>query len=249
MTLFLPLHLGAVVMAGWFSHLWTSGTTLDMPSEENLGSSGLVGLTSLVLVVPMLIVISYLVQPVLISRYAITAVAAIAPAVAFITARMRRSWIILLIGFFVVGGAFELHQRTVRARDYNAQTRELIQSIREHTGNNPVLFETPHQLYVVWHYASDLRNRVFLLDFETEQFANNVSRFRILTRDVSRQVVRFYGSPSLMAWEQVSHANTVYIVPDQLAYSRMPLPHERYPKFIMFPMRGRLHQLVRAREG
>ena len=215
--------------------------------ELERGSSELIGLTSLVLWLPVLIAFSYLVQSVLVSRYAITAVAGIAPAVAFIVSRMKRGWIILLIGFFAVVSAYELHHGTVRARQNDARTGELIQSIREHTGNSLVVFEAPNELYVVWHYAKDLRDRLFLLDFETEQFANNVSRSRIFARDLARQFAKFYPSAALLPWEQLQHTETVYIVPNDRAYVREPLPQERYPGFIMSPIRGRLHQLTRTR--
>ena len=245
MTLFLPLHLGAVVMVAWFSQLWPGGNGPDgLSTGTAYGTSGLIALTSLVLVLPMLIAISYLVQPVLVSRYGITAIAGIAPAVAHIMSRMKRIWLILLIGFFAAASAHELHQRSLRAREDDARTQELIHTIREHAGNSPVLFEAPHQLFVVWHYAADLRRQVFLLDFETDQFSNNVSRFRVFARDLARQFAKFYAAPGLMAWDQVRHANSVYLVPHHQVFTKEPLPHQRYPQFIMTPVHGRLHRLV-----
>jgi hypothetical protein len=181
----------------------------------------------------------------MVSRYGIPAIAGIAPAVAYMAARMHKRWVILLIGFFVSVSAYGLQHRSARAREGDRNRQELIEVIREHTGDRPVLFEAPHQLYVVWHYAEDLRKRVFLLDFETAQFDGNVSKFRIWTRDLARQFVKFYGAPALMSWDQVRHAQALYIVPHPLSYVRDPDARERYPQFVMKPVKGQVHQLVR----
>jgi hypothetical protein len=247
LSLFLPLHLGAVVITAWFSGLWKVDRRSTIPPDEDRDPSALVGMTSLVLLFPVLVAFSYVVQPALVSRYVIAAVAGIAPAVAFSVARMRRPWVLLLIGFFVVASGYELQRRGQQARAEDAQTRELIEAIRTRTGDDPVLFETPHKLYVVWHYAADLRHRVFLLDFDRDEFDHDVSRLRIFTRDLARQFRKFYPAAGLMHWDHVQQARTVYLVPDDEAWADAPpAPRERYRGFEMLPLSGSLHQLVRA---
>ena len=245
-TLFLPLHLGAVILVAWFSRLTSRGlgpaeTAPVLPTV----TPALVGLTSLVLFVPALIVFSFLVQSVLVGRYGLVAIAAIAPAVAHVLGRIAKGWALVLIAFLIAASSYELHQRGVRAWGIDQDRRALIEAIRSHP-DGPVVFEAPHQLYVVWHYAEDLRNRVFLLDFEPAELGNNVAVFRIWSRDLARQFVKFYGAPALLPWDEVRRAERVYIVPHHLTYNREPNPHERYPQFVMAPVQGQLHQLVRA---
>jgi hypothetical protein len=246
-TLFLPLHLGAVILVAWLSRLTAGEPAQDGRSAVLAsGTSAVVGLTSLLLFAPALIGFSFVVQSVLVGRYGLPAIAALAPAVAYSLARVTRGWAMLLVAFLIAGSSYELHQRNVRAVGIDAERRQLIETIRTQSGGQPVVFEAPHQLYVVWHYAPDLRKRVFLLDFEPAELGDNVSTFRIWTRDLARQFVKFYDAPAFMPWEQARRADRVYIVPHHLTYIREPAAGERYPQFVMTRVQGQLHQLVRA---
>jgi hypothetical protein len=247
MTLFLPLHLGAVVMIAWFSTLTANGVE---PHKEGVIRQPVpfapIGLTSLALLVPALVAFSYLVQSVLISRYGLPAIAALAPAVAFAAAQVSKPWKLVLIAFLIASSAFQLRQRSVRALVSDGERQQLIQDIRERTGQAPVIFEAPHQLNVVWHYAPDLRDRVFLLDFEKGQLGDQVSTFRIWSRDLAKQFVKFYDGPALLPWTDVQREPSIYIVPHPQAYTEEPAADARYAQFRMTPVHGQLQQLSRS---
>ena len=244
-TLFLPLHLGALAIIAWPSRLTTKAESIaDRPMTARIAPS-LVSLSGLALLVPVLVLFSYLVQPVLISRYGLPAVAALAPAAAFTVRRISKPWLLVLIVFLIASSAFELRQRAIRVQAADKVRQELIQDIREYTSHDRVLFEAPHQLYIVWRYAPDLRHRVALLDFEKEQLGEGVSRFRLWTRDQARQFNKFYDGPRLVPWTDVRPSKTIYLVPHPDAYAGEPAANERYPQFTMRPVHGELHQLVR----
>jgi hypothetical protein len=246
MTVFLPLHLGALILVGWLSRLTTREPASDAPAAATPVSSAAIGLTSLAAYAPALIAFSFLVQSVLVSRYGIPAILALAPAAAYAVARMTKGWAIVLIAFLISASAFELRQRSMHAREQDAERTDLIEAIRRHAGDGPVVFEAPHQLNVVWHYARDLRGRVFLLDFEKGQLGDNVSPFRIWSLDLARQIVMFYDAPPLLSWNDVQARQSVFIVPYGEAYKAEPDPRDRYSRFVMTPVQGQLHQLVRT---
>ena len=243
-TLLLPLHLAAVPLVIWLSRLTTrAAAPTDEPARV---SAAAVGLTGLALLAPALVVFSFLAQPALISRYGLPAIAALAPAVAFTVSRVHRIWVLLLIGFLISSSAFQIRQRAIRAQGFDRAWQELIRDIREHTDGEPVAFEVPHDLNVVWHYAEDLRGRIFLIDFQPGELGDRVAPFRIWSRDLARQFGKFYDGPPLRPWADVRDAASVFVVPHPEAYTGSPDPHERYPRFRMTPVRGQLHKLVKA---
>ena len=244
-TIFLPMHLAAFVIVAWVSQL-TTGDRIPMKPSDDAAAvpPAVVGMTSLALLFPVLVAFSYSLQSVMVSRYGLTAIATLAPASAFAIRRMSKRWVVLLIAFLIASSTFELRQRAVRALAADRERDQLIQDIRNAPAR--VIFEAPHQLHIVWHYAPDLRNRVFLLDFEKEQLGGNVSPFRIWTRDLARQFLKFYDGPHLIPWEEVRQDAVVYLVPHADVYIDTPSDDDRYPRFSMRPVHGQLHQLVRA---
>jgi hypothetical protein len=246
MTVFLPLHLGAIVMVMWCSHLSDARGHERKEEASSSTNLALIGLTSLALLVPALVGFSYLIQSVLIGRYGLPAVAALAPAVAFAIVKVSKPWQVVLIAFLVASSAFELRQRAISAQAADASRQELIEDIRQRTGDAPVIFEAPHQLNVVWHYAKDLRGRLFLLDFEKGELGDDVSVFRIWSRDLAKQFVKFYDGPPLLGWSTVQRNRSIYIVPHPEAYKDEPAPDARYARYTMTPIHGQLHQLLRV---
>ena len=240
----LPVHIGAVAILAWPSRLTNAGRAAAAAAPLSPTPS-LVGLTSLGLLVPVVIAFSFLAQPVLNSRYGLVAVAALAPVAAYVARRMSTRWLVAVIAFLLASSTFELQQRAGSALLSDGNRQELIDDIRSHAKDGRVVFEAPHQLFIVWHYAPDLRDRVSLLDFENGEL-DGVSPFRIWTRDWSRQFAKFYGWPALVSWKELRTESSVYLVPHDQAYVSEPEPGERYPLFSMIPVRGQLHRLIRS---
>jgi len=187
-------------------------------------------LTSLSVLVPVLVVVSLVIQPTLTPRYAIPAIAALAPAVAYGLARLPRWGSGLILAVLVYNSAARLEQNAIEARAQDRQTDAVIGAVRDLPADGPVIFEVPHVLAVVWHYAPDLRSRVVLLDFEIGQVPNP-TRLRIVARDLARAYGRFYDGPRLIPWDVVRSAPEFYLSPDGRAYSQPPAADTRYPGF------------------
>ena len=190
----------------------------------------LILLTSLSVLVPVLVIMSKVIQPTLTPRYAIPAIAALAPAVAYGLARLPR-WgavPILLVLLYTSGNSLEGNAKDARRQDQ--RTAAVSQAVREIPDNQPVVFEVTHELAVVWHYAPDIRSRLVLLDFEHGQVPNP-TRLRIVSRDLARAYARFYPAPQLVSWNTLQSSPEFYLAPDGRAHMEPPTAESRYPGF------------------
>jgi hypothetical protein len=190
-------------------------------------------LTSLSLLIPLLVVLSLVLQPTLTNRYFIPAVAALAPVMAYSLTRLPRWGCAVILAALIVVSADGLRQHAVDARRQDQRTDEVTKELRELPVDRLVVFEVPHAVHVIWHYAPDLRDRIALLDFETGQVAHP-SPIRVVTRDLARAYARFYDGPRQVPWDEVGSSAEFYFVRDFRAWAAdapPPSPVTRYPGF------------------
>ncbi len=248
MPILLPGHLAMLVLVTWISGVargcqplfWGEWAHLTTPSR----AAPLTGLVGLVLLPLVLLIVSYTVQPVLIDRYAIPAVAALALAAAYAISRESRSWIAVISASMLACGIFSLSNLSYRYKERDQKTAELIAAVREHTDERPVLFESPHELYVVCRYAPDVAGRCLALDFEPAQF-EHVDNRRLFLRDAVRIYAKSYPQPALIGWDAARRMPKRYLVPQN---SGLPHAEDRYPGFKLIPVENGLYELVAARD-
>lgn len=226
-ALFLPRYLGAVVLVAWLSWLVRSGRADPAGGQGPPDSSRLGGVTGLALMPVVLIGLSYAVKPMLVPRYGIPAVAALAPAVAFGMCRASRGWLLALCLFLVVVGARDLRAFADEGRDEDRVTEQLVTAIRRDTDGGLVVFETQNPLFRTCYYAPDLADRCRFLDFELGQLGP-VTNYRIFNRDLARNYQAFYGKPGLAKWEVVRTLPRFYLV-------RHGAPDEGAPSAPVYP--------------
>jgi hypothetical protein len=240
--------LVAVLVAAWLSaSLRPVRDRVDEAAPAPRDLTALAGLTGLIALPLVLIAFSFLVQPTLVDRYGMPAVAALAPAVAWAAARMTRAWAGILWIFFVVVSSAGLSQecKSYRARDEG--TRELIAAIEERTGSDPVGFESIHELFVVCRYAPpDVAGHCFFLDFEPEEIGD-ADDCRILTRDLARRFAESYGRPGLIRWGEFKRLPRRYLVADLEFYKeRYADPTKPYRGYVLRPVDDPLFELQEA---
>jgi hypothetical protein len=143
------------------------------------------GLFGLLAMPPVLIVFSYVVQPVLMPRYAIVAALGFAAAAAWLLAQARQQAAILASVFLLVFGSWQMALYADLVQQEDEQRQRLFAVLRAHTERAPVVFESRLDLYPVRHYAADLWARSSLLDFEDGQIRGFAPK-RIVERDVGR---------------------------------------------------------------
>jgi hypothetical protein len=212
-AILLRRHLAAVLVgAGLSPFLPTIGGEFSALPGVSRDAVFLAGLAGLVLMPLILVIFSYTVQPLLVDRYALPTVASLAPAIASVISPMPDVWLVALCGLLFLIGVYNLRDLHRASWQQDRRSAALMQALREHTGEEPVLFEGPLELYVVCRYAPDLAKRCFALDFEPEQVGHRDAH-RLSSRDQARIFTKFYPEPNLIPWEAARNLPTPYIVP------------------------------------
>jgi hypothetical protein len=207
----LPAHIAGVVLVAWFSTILDRAGSVALHQGEHPASTiQLAGITSLVLMVPFLIVFAYAVQPILINRYAIVAVACFGPAVAHFASRMGNRWAIVLCIFFLLHSTQQLGHMGFAAIRADQRREELARSIRELEGDDIVVFTSTHRLMPLLHVAPDLSSRcVYFVDQKTQD-----DRIRKTDVLIVASLNRLYGRPRVVGLEELREVGRCYVVSD-----------------------------------
>jgi hypothetical protein len=249
-TLLLPNSLAAVVMVIWLSQLLRGSEAEARPwLYAKPDWTTLAGLSATVLMVPALLVYSFLVRPVLINRYAFPAIASLAGAVGFVIAPAHRLLTIALCCFFLLFSARGIHFNAQNFRERDQQTREFIAHIYNQTDKAPLLFEDLHAFYTLCHYAPDVADRCFYLDFDKGQLEHaDKNTLQTWHRNFARAYARVYPDRGLIHWTNLYRYKEVYLIVYKEKIENLPrasaLLHEQYPGFIAQHVYGQLFRLV-----
>jgi hypothetical protein len=174
-----------------------------------------VGISALLLLPIVLIIFSYAIQPALVPRYSLPAVAGLAPAVAWLFARVPWRWTLLAILVFLGQGGWQLNEQAMLMRARDRETQALLATLEAKTDSELILYESPGEQYLVCHYAPrfGLVRRSYLIDFEKGDIEYEPES-RIFVRDLARQYSKFYGPPAIMKWSEFrSQYKHAYLVP------------------------------------
>jgi hypothetical protein len=173
------------------------------PANKAPGQSGdtryLAGAVALALFPVVLLALSSLYYPVFGERYALPAVIALAPPLAWVFARAPR-WVVVVVcaGFIVLGG-YKLRYLADDFRNRDADRQLLYALLREKCpGDAPIVFHMPERLAPLCRYAPDLAPGAYQLDYESADLAG-VTDSHLFNRDLARREAAFYGRPPLFA--------------------------------------------------
>ena len=234
------------LMVVWLYQLFRARAVGLRPGANLPALSSLAGLSGLFFLPVILVLFSYCVQPVMHARYALPAVASLAPAVAFLVSGASRKVVIGLCLVFLLVGTVKLTLDTLGSKESDQGTDRLIDAIRKHNPVGPTAFEFPNSLYVVTHYAPDQAGHCYYLDFERLDIGYTPD-WRIFTRDLSRNYARYYEKPALMSWEKVRQGSGQFLVHDAF-YGLLPEDisglKDLYPGFVPRHVELGLYELV-----
>jgi hypothetical protein len=228
---FLPLLAAAVVA------LWPTRRTSPPPWRGGPGLLLALGLMPLILTG-----FSLAVQPVLMERYAMPAVAAVAPLTALAGARLPRAVLAGICAVLLALGTWYLQAQAGAAVATDRRMEELAAVIRARTGDDPVAFQHTHELYPLCRYAPDLAGRCVCLDFEPGQVGETTT-FRLFNRDLHRRYVAYYGRPGLIAWDDYRARPRRYLVPAFDKLDQADGSETLYPGFVVQHLAKELYQL------
>jgi hypothetical protein len=201
-----PNHVGAMLLlaggASPFVQAIWPGHAVGVAAAANW--LDLSGLAALLLMPVALLLLSCVTQPLCHERYAFPAIAAYAPALAFVIAPLPPVGVVMLCGLLFLSGANELAHLASGFRTLDRNTGTQIDALRELGRAQPVLFESLLHFGVVCRYAPDVRDRCFMLDFEAGELGTMDSA-RLFARDFARMLQRFYPEWATMRWQIVKN--------------------------------------------
>jgi hypothetical protein len=201
--------LGWLALAAWLSILW--GPVPARARQRPFGA--LWGLSALLALPLIMIVISYIGQPVYDARYCFPAVAGLAGAAAWIGTFCARRWLLVLCAWLAMPlGSVALDQQARKDQALWVDVpRQLMAELREVPSDLPIVFELPWQLYVAYRYAPAVRSRCYLLDYETDEIGNRL-RGEVFARDLARRFSSFYPEPPTKRWSDIRRWPRFYLV-------------------------------------
>ena len=200
-----------------------------------------------------LIVFSFVVQGVLLVRYALPALAGIGPAVGFVSSRLSRLWLAALCAFFLLSGTRTLRHMEEQELYSEQEMGKLLDALRRDTGDAPITFEIhmPHDLA---YYALDLAPRIYYLGGETPFFKSPEIQTpyysyspagTIWCRSWGRRGdARIYGQIQVMPWEKLRRLPRRFIVVGTDPIESFDPPIQEYPGFTLRHVERSLYELV-----
>jgi hypothetical protein len=244
MALLNPVFL--VLLIPWFVHLLRARGD-DVRTRT---VTALAGLTGLALLPVILIAFSYAVQPAMLDRYGLPAVAAVAPAVAWVASRASRRLVLVFLAACIVFSTVKLRLDALAYQERDRATDRLIDALRKYCPEDPVSFEYPHDLYTICRYAPDIGEHCYYLDFEIGQ-VGDVPNIRLFTRDLCRNYARFYGRPALLRWEQAKELPRRFLVHNSSFGGPADIsgPTDQYPGFVPRHLDEGLFELIPETAG
>lgn len=167
----------------------------------------------LLALMPIIIVlVSWTIQPALVTRYAVTGVLGLAAIFALLMSRCGLRLQILLI---VVGGFYMFQSVGVCShqwREIDEKRDALVHQLSTLPDDGPIIFEDRTISMPVLHSHPELQNRCVLIDFDDNQLSAE-SRLRAVQRDVGRQIQKWYPSYAMKTLDSLREEDTFYVVP------------------------------------
>ncbi len=171
-----------------------------------------------------IVLISWLLQPAMVTRYAI---AGILPAACFFVpalnnlsgAKQRLIGILLLIA---IGNSL---RQTVKSAELEAQQRiELANRLREHRAG-PIVMEDRIVWMSLLHRFSDLQQACWLVDFADDELIAD-SALRLVQRDAGRRIAKWFPVYHMLKLSALSQVQEFYVV----TYEAASVDMLKYPQ-------------------
>jgi hypothetical protein len=236
-TLLMPPYVLVALVAAMF-WVGVAGAGGQKPLSGLRLQAGLLGLA---LIPVVLIVFSFTVQPVLIYRYGLLALAALAPVVAWALSDAPRGAVLACCGLFLFLGSWELHNRAAHRRLNDAAYARLGAVLDCQLDDRSIIFEDAHHAFVLNRYRPDLAGRCRFLDFDEND--PPASELDVIARDLMRQYVHFYSAPATMPWANLRTLPRFYLVIRTERNAEVPLEHS-YPGFTPRHVYGQLYEMI-----
>lgn len=176
-----------------------------------------------------IVVLSWTVQPALVTRYAVPGVLGYGAIFAILLSRSGPRLQILMV---VAGGIMFLHNVAFCSHQWHGidLTRDnLVTQLQNLPADGPIVFEDRTVSMPVLHSHPELHARCSLVDFSDDQLSSE-SRLLIVQRDVGRRITQWYQVYSMRSLDSLEHERTFFVVPyvkSQSASLHWPADHRK----------------------
>ncbi|HQX50996.1 MAG TPA: hypothetical protein PLR25_13875 [Planctomycetaceae bacterium] len=215
LTAMYPLLPLLVAIVAFLISLALANSGDRKPPSVNFGMFELRSLApSLMLsLMPIVIVlVSWTIQPALVTRYAVTGVIGFGSVFAVL---MAHCGIRLQMVLVAVGGVFLFGSVNFCSNQWfeiDQQRDVLVKQLRDLPSDGPIVFEDRTVSMPVLHSHPELRARCALVDFSDNQLLGD-SRLHAVQRDVGRRIQKWYPKYAMRSLDSLDSESTFYVVP------------------------------------
>lgn len=245
-SILFPRHLAAVLVgAGLAPFLPGIEGRVESPVVVSPDLAVLAGLAGLVFMPLILIVLSFSVITLMGERFALPAVSSIAVASASVVSHVQAPWLLAVCGLLYILGGWNLKALRDSYRQQEERMDELIQTIKAHTAEEPILFEETYYLHAIYYHFPEMAGRCFAIDYQESEIGHSDANL-LASRNFNRIFCRFYSIPRMGSWIELSNAATakLYLVLPRYIQQGFFDLEKRYPGFSALPIEAGLYQLV-----
>jgi 4-amino-4-deoxy-L-arabinose transferase-like glycosyltransferase len=198
------------IVAGGFLILRVFGGSMDQ-GERTVSFRPLAGMTALGAMVIFVLIFSAAVQPSLVSRYAIVAVAAVAVAAAVAMQHSRR-WVAAMVCVGLVAySTWSMNQLRMKWTTFDKNIDRVAVALIEKTDDSPLIFDMRQMAYPVAAAYPNLRDRIYYWggNSNPSPYSSNFKQYEL---EMARRVDRYYGWPKVMDQDQMERLDRGVVI-------------------------------------
>ncbi|MBC8106220.1 MAG: glycosyltransferase family 39 protein [Anaerolineae bacterium] len=231
-----------VLLFMWITTLLRRAEPVADQPNRNLRE--LLPISSLLAFPAAIVAFSVIVQPALVLRYLILAVAPLAPMLAYLISRSGRGAIALASVGLIAVGAVSIVGRSNLTRGLDREFENVIQLIDQQVPADAlIVFKRRREMYPVLQIRPDLAPRVAQLDFD-DSVLGNVSRMSQYERDMGRKVQLVYPELRTTTTEELARVGKFYVITPIDEYRELQL---QLPGFDVANPESVLHEVTAKR--
>lgn len=159
-----------------------------------------------------IVVLSWTIQPALVTRYAVTGVLGFGPMFAILLSRCGQRGQVVLV---VVSGIIFM-QAVAFCRDQWSEIDEarhvFVTQLKNLPSDAPIIFEDRTVSMPILHSHPQLQPRCSLIDFTDDQLTGD-SRLRSVQRDVGRRIEKWYPEYKMRSLSSLRDESAFYVIP------------------------------------
>ncbi|MCC7351446.1 MAG: glycosyltransferase family 39 protein [Phycisphaerales bacterium] len=232
------------IVAGGFVLLRLFGGSMEQ-EERTISFRPLAGMMALGAMAVFVLLFSWVVQPALVSRYAIVSVAALAVAVAVAMQHTRR-WVVAAVCVGLAAySTWSLNSLRMKWMTFDRNIDKVAMKLSQTSDEPPMIFDMRQMAYPVAAAYPNLRNRIFYWGGSSNPspYSSNFKQYEL---EMARRVDRYYGWPQVMEQGQLDRLDDALVIGfsadqrqlENIFYGRKVLPVLEMKRFSIYRIKN-----------